>query len=136
MNRMRKLFNKKLFNEKLFKEKLLQACLAAALAGCATTYEGGRFSQAGQMSVGADRALSFKRDPGFKQPASFKLTPEGVAAKFGHLCKAKQSCTYFADSRAYYLVADYGRPEAKSGAVSQIACPVVDAASGSLLKIC
>ena len=109
---------------------------AALLAACAgQTYEG-RFAEAGRASVAADRSITFQRSRGFEQPKAFTLAPEAVAAKFGHLCKAKRSCTYFADSRAYYLVADYGEPEAKSGGISQIACPVVDGASGSLLKIC
>jgi hypothetical protein len=110
---------------------------AALLAGCAgQTYEGGRFSEAGKAVYAADHSFSFQRNAGFKAPEKFSLTPEGVAAKFGHLCKAKQACTYFADSRAYYLVADYGQPAAKSGSISQIACPIVDGASGSLLRIC
>jgi predicted small secreted protein len=116
---------------------IAMAVTAAMLAGCAAqTYEGGRFAQAGQASVAPDRSISFKREAGFKQPQNFRLSPEDVAAKFGHLCKAKKGCAYFADSRAYYLVADYGQPEAKSGSISQVACPVVDAASGSLLRIC
>jgi hypothetical protein len=112
-------------------------CAAAALvAGCAThTYEG-RFSEAGKAVYAPDRSFAFQRNADFKAPEKFSLSPEGVAAKFGHLCKAKQACTYFADSRAYYLVADYGQPAAKSGSISQIACPIVDGASGSLLRIC
>jgi len=110
--------------------------LALLLGGCAgQTYEG-RFSEAGRATVNPDRTMSFKTSRDFKQPAAFSLSPEAVAAKFGHLCKAKQACTYFADGRAYYLVADYGLPGAKPGGISQIACPVVDGASGSLLRIC
>jgi hypothetical protein len=118
-------------------KNLLAIGMAAMLAGCAAqTYEGGRFAQAGQATLGPDRVVGFKRDAAFKQPSNFTVSPEDVAAKFGHLCKAKKGCAYFADSRAYYLVADYGQPEAKNGSISQIACPVVDGASGSLLKIC
>ncbi|MBV8031340.1 MAG: hypothetical protein JO035_07515 [Betaproteobacteria bacterium] len=107
------------------------------LAACAgQSFEGGRFSRAGESHVAPDGALAFQRDRDFKAPASFRLSPDDVAAKFGRLCRARQSCTYFADSRAYYVVADYGQPGAKSGGISQIACPVVDGASGSLLRIC
>jgi len=117
--------------------RILLITAVAAIAGCAApTYEGGRFTQVGEATVAPDRSVSFKRSAEFKQPANFRLGPDEVAAKFGHLCKAKKACAYFADARAYYLVADYGQPEAKSGAISQIACPIVDGASGSLLRIC
>ncbi len=99
-------------------------------------YEDGRFSLAGEALLAQDRSAAFTRNPQFKQPASIALAPEAVAEKFGHLCKAKKSCFYFADGRAYYVVADYGEPGAKSGSISQIACPVIDGASGTLLRIC
>ncbi len=113
------------------------AAAALLLAGCAgETYEFGRFSLAGKATVNVDRTFTFRRSRDFSQPSGFALTPEGVATKFGQLCKAKKSCSYFADSRAYYLVADYGEAGARRGSISQIACPVVDGRSGSLLRIC
>ncbi len=115
----------------------LAIAAALLLAGCAaSTYEFGRFSLAGRASFNPDRTFTFQRSRDFKTPSGFALAPEAVASKFGQLCRAKQSCSYFADSRAYYLVADYGQPGAKSGSISQIACPIVDGRSGSLLRIC
>jgi hypothetical protein len=64
------------------------------------------------------------------------VSPEEVAVKYGKLCKPKQRCSYFADDRNYYLVADYGTADAKAGSIPQVACPVVSGANGSLLKIC
>ncbi|MGE5638952.1 MAG: hypothetical protein ACM30H_02580 [Clostridia bacterium] len=118
------------------KARLLAVALLAVLAGCAgQTYEG-RFAEAGRATVNPDRSATFKRSSYYKQPAAFTVTPEAVAEKFGHLCKAKQACVYFADQRAYYLVPDYGLPGARPGGISQTACPIVDGVSGSLLRIC
>ena len=101
------------------------------LASCAAVMEG-RFAKVGEH----DRQGNFKLERGWDKPAGFSLTPEEVAVKYGKLCKPKRHCTYFADDKNYYLVADYGRPEAKSGSIAQVACPVVSGANGSLLKIC
>ena len=103
----------------------------ALLAGCATIVDG-RFTKVGEH----DRKGNFKLERGWDQPKGFAITPEEVAMKYGKLCKPKNSCAYFADDRNYYLVADYGQPEAKRGNIAQIACPVVSGANGSLLKIC
>jgi hypothetical protein len=105
--------------------------LPALLAACGTIVDG-RYAKVGEH----DRRGNFKLERGWDKPAAFTLTPEEVAVKYGKLCKPKQACTYFADEKNYYLVADYGRPEAKSGSIPQIACPVVSGANGSLLKIC
>jgi hypothetical protein len=102
-----------------------------ALAACTTMFDGG-YAKVGEH----DRRGNFKVERGWDKPEGFSLTPEEVAVKYGKLCKPKQSCTYFADEKNYYLVADYGRPEGKSGSIPQIACPVVSGANGSLLKIC
>jgi hypothetical protein len=101
------------------------------LAACTTMVDGG-FAKVGEH----DRRGNFKLERGWEKPAGFALTPEEVAVKYGKLCKPKQSCSYFSDGKNYYLVADYGRPEGKSGPIAQIACPVVSGANGSLLKIC
>ena len=100
-------------------------------AGC-TTLVDGRYAKVGEH----DRRGNFKLERGWEKPDTFKIGPEEVAVKYGKLCKPKQTCSYFADDKNYYLVADYGRPEAKSGSIPHIACPVVSGANGSLLKIC
>jgi hypothetical protein len=107
------------------------AALLALLAGC-TTLVDGRYAKVGEH----DRRGNFKLERGWEKPAGFALTPEEVAVKYGKLCKPKHSCSYFADEKNYYLVADHGRPEGKSGSIAQVACPVVSGANGSLLKIC
>jgi hypothetical protein len=99
--------------------------------GC-TTIVDGRYAKVGEH----DRRGNFKAETSWDAPSAFTLTPEEVAVKYGKLCKPKHTCSYFADDRNYYLVADYGRPEAKSGSIAQIACPVVSGVNGSLLKIC
>ena len=99
--------------------------------GCASLVDG-RYAKVGEH----DRRGNFKLERGWDQPKSFKLSPEEVAVKYGKLCKPKNSCSYFADDKNYYLVADYGRPEAKSGSIGAIACPVVSGASDTLVKIC
>jgi hypothetical protein len=101
------------------------------LASCAAIMEGG-YAKVGEH----DRQGNFKLASGWDKPAGFTLTPEEVAVKYGKLCKPKRTCTYFADGKNYYLVADYGRAEGKSGSIPQIACPVVSGSNGSLLKIC
>jgi hypothetical protein len=105
--------------------------LPLLVAGC-TTMVDGRYAKVGEH----DRRGNFKVERGWDKPDAFKLTPEEVAVKYGKLCKPKQTCSYFADEKNYYLVADYGRPEAKSGSIPQIACPVVSGSNGSLLRIC
>jgi hypothetical protein len=105
--------------------------LAFLLPGFSTIVDG-RYAKVGEH----DRKGNFKLERGWTKPAGFGITPEEVAMKYGKLCKPKQACVYFADEKNYYLVADYGRPEAKSGSIPQVACPVVNGANGSLLKIC
>lgn len=105
--------------------------LAVLAAGC-TTMVDGRYAKVGEH----DRRGNFKQERGWDKPAAFTLTPEEVAVKYGKLCKPKQRCSYFADGKNYYLVADYGTADAKSGSIPQVACPVVSGANGSLLKIC
>lgn len=111
--------------------KLLLLSPALLVAGCAMIVDGG-FTKVGEH----DRRGNFRLERGWTPPADFKITPTEVAVKYGRLCKPKQVCSYFADDRNYYLVADYGRPEGKKGNIAQIACPVVSGANGSLLKIC
>lgn len=83
-----------------------------------------------------DTRGNFKAERGWSKPDKFVLTPQEVAVKYGRLCKPKKVCSYFADDKNYYLVADYGRSEGKPGSIAQIACPVVSGTNGSLLKIC
>jgi hypothetical protein len=106
------------------------ALLPLLVAGCATMVDG--LAKVGEH----DTRGNFRLERGWSQPADFKITPTEVAVKYGRLCKPKKICSYYADDKNYYLVADYGRPEGKSGRIAQIACPVVSGTNGSLLKIC
>lgn len=113
------------------KAAVLFALLSFLLGSCASVVEG-RFAKVGEH----DRQGTFRPERGWDRPKSFTIAPEEVAVRYGKLCKPKTVCAYFADDRNYYLVADYGRPEAKRGSIGQVACPVVSGANGSLLKIC
>jgi hypothetical protein len=112
--------------------RLVAAGLVAFLsaAGCATVVEG-RYTKIGE----ADRSGDLKTERGARLPVAFSIQPADVAAKYGRLCKPKQSCTYFVDDKNYYLVADYGQVPSR-GSIAQAACPVVNGANGTLLKIC
>ncbi len=110
---------------------LLPVAAVLFVAGCGTIIDG-RYAKVGEH----DRRGNFKVERGWDKPDAFALTPEEVAVKYGKLCKPKHTCSYFADDKNYYLVADYGRPEGKSGSIPNVAGPVVSGSNGSLLKIC
>src|SRR5262245_38074192 len=106
------------------------------LSGCASTLDSWRFSKVGGVVFrDAARSEPFKRDPEFKMPANFKVSPEDVARQYGRFCGGRYYCSYFTDGRSYYLVADHGILPFQ-GSIGDVACPIVNGETGELTKRC
>jgi hypothetical protein len=109
---------------------------AATLVGCASTFDGWRFTKVGGVVFkDAARSEPFKRDPEFKMAGNLKVSPEDVAKQHGRLCGGRYYCSYFTDGRNYYLIADHGILPFQ-GSIAEVACPIVNGESGELLKRC
>ena len=107
---------------------LVALCIAFC-GGCTTPIDIASYNRVGGVQTGSGH---FERDPAFKLPDSFVLTPETVVSRYGNLCRGTYNCAYFADDEAYYLVQDYGVVPILS--LRNAAVAIVNGKTGLLLK--